>query len=97
LDKTNQGSSIRLQTVAQLLADLGVATRHSQPPPTKDIPLLGSQLKNLKYRQEFLARFDYIEDTRVFCRNFPIEYNIEHYYSGIGLMIPQTFHNGRTG
>jgi transposase InsO family protein len=46
-----------LQTVAFLLADLGVTMTHSRPHVSNDNPYSESQFRTLKYRPEFPARF----------------------------------------
>jgi len=90
----DRGSSMTSKPVAFLLADLGVAKTHSRPYTSTDNPYSEAQFKTLKYRPGFPARFDSIEQARVFCREFFAWYNHQHRHSGIGLMTPATVHHG---
>jgi putative transposase len=74
----DRGSSMKSRTVAQLLADLGVAKSHSRPHVSDDNPYSESQFKTMKYSPEFPDRFGSIEDGRAFCRHFFPWYNDEH-------------------
>ena len=53
----DRGTSMTSQTVAQLLAALGVVKSHSRPQVSNDNPFSESQFKTLKYRPEFPQRF----------------------------------------
>lgn len=91
----DRGSSMKSKTVAQLLADLGVAKSHSRPHVSDDNPYSESQFKTLKYSPEFPDRFGSIEDARAFCRRFFPWYNDAHHHTGIGLLTPAVVHFGR--
>ncbi len=91
----DRGSSMKSKTVAQLLADLGVAKSHSRPHVSDDNPYSESQFKTMKYSPEFPDRFGSIEDGRAFCRSFFPWYNDEHHHTGIGLLTPAMVHFGR--
>ena len=91
----DRGSAMRSKPVAFLLADLGVTKTHSRPYTSTDNPYSEAQFKTLKYRPEFPARFDSIEQARAFCREFFDWYNHDHRHSGIGLMTPAAVHHGR--
>ena len=91
----DRGSSMKSKTVAQLLADLGVAKSHSRPHVSDDNPYSESQFKTMKYSPEFPDRFGSIEDSRAFCRRFFPWYNDEHHHTGIGLLTPAMLHFGR--
>lgn len=90
----DRGSSMTSKPVAFLLADLGVLRSHNRPYTSTDNPYSESQFKTLKYRPGFPARFDSIEHSRAFSREFFPWYNREHRHSGIGLMTPATIHYG---
>lgn len=90
----DRGSSMRSNTVALLLADLGVTKTHSRPHVSNDNPFSESQFKTMKYMPEFPGRFGSIQDSRVFCRSFFDYYNLEHRHSGIALMTPKALHYG---
>ena len=90
----DRGGPMRSKPVAFLLADLGVTKTHSRPYTSTDNPYSEAQFKTLKYRPEFPARFDSIEQARAFCRDFFHWYN-HHHHSGVGLMTPAAVHHGR--
>ena len=91
----DRGTSMRSKPVALLLADLGVTKSHSRPHVSDDNPYSESQFKTLKYRPDFPARFDSIEQARAFCQIFFAWYNDEHRHSGIGYMTPAAMHSGQ--
>jgi len=90
----DRGAPQRARPVAFLLADLGITKTHSRPYTSTDNPYSESNFKTLKYRPEFLARFDSIEHAREHCRAFFGWYNHTHRHSGIGLMTPAAVHHG---
>ena len=90
----DRGSSMRSQTVAQLLADLGITKTHSRPHVSNDNPYSESVFKTLKYRPEFPDRFGSIEQGRAFCDPFFHWYNYEHRHSGIAMLTPASVHYG---
>jgi putative transposase len=91
----DRGTSMRSKPVAMLLADLSVTKSHSRPHVSDDNPYSESQFKTLKYRPDFPARFDSIEQARAFCQIFFAWYNDEHRHSGIGYMTPAAMHRGQ--
>ena len=91
----DRGTSMTSQTVAQLLATLGVVKSHSRPQVSNDNPFSESQFKTLKYQPEFPQRFASHEHGLTFCREFFPWYNDEHHHWGLGLMTPATVHTGR--
>jgi putative transposase len=92
----DRGPAMRSQTVAQLLATLGVDQSHSRPHVSNDNPFSESQFKTLKYRPEFPERFASFDLAHSFCNEFFPWYNDEHYHSGLGLLTPAMVHSGRT-
>ena len=92
---SDRGPSMASQSVAQMLASLGVVKSHSRPHVSNDNPFSESQFKTMKYRPEFPGRFGGYEDAICFCRSFFQWYNDEHYHSGIGLLTPAMLHYGR--
>ena len=90
----DRGGPMRSKPVAFLLADLGVTKTHSRPYTSSDNPYSESNFKTLKYRPEFPARFDNIEQAREHCRAFVDCYNHQHRHTGIGLMTPAAIHYG---
>jgi putative transposase len=91
---SDRGPSMTSQTVAQMLASLGVVKSHSRPHVSNDNPFSESQFKTMKYRGEYPDRFGGYEDALSFCRPFFKWYNDEHYHTGIGLLTPAMLHYG---
>ena len=60
---SDRGPSMRSQTVAQLLATLGITKSHSRPHVSDDNPFSESQFKTMKYQPEFPDRFTGIEQS----------------------------------
>ena len=89
---SDRGPAMRSQTVAQLLATLGITKSHSRPHVSDDNPFSESQFKTLKYRPEFPARFASHEHALEFCGGFFHWQNHEHHHWGLGLLPPATVH-----
>ena len=92
---SDRGPSMRSQSVAQLLATLGVTKSHSRPHVSNDNPFSESHFKTLKYRPEFPDRFDSQEHGLGFCRTFFPWYNDEHHHWGLALLTPAAVHFGQ--
>lgn len=92
---SDRGPAMRSQTVAQLLATLGITKSHSRPHVSNDNPFSESQFKTLKYRPEFPDRFASYEHALEFCGKFFRWQNHEHHHWGLGLLTPATVHHGR--
>jgi putative transposase len=92
---SDRGPAMRSQTVAQMLATLGVVKSHSRPHVSNDNPYSESQFKTLKYRPEFPNRFDSFDHAKSFCEEFFQWQNHEHHHWGLGLLTPATVHHGQ--
>lgn len=92
---SDRGPAMASQTVAQLLASLGVVKSHSRPHVSNDNPFSESQFKTLKYMPEFPDRFGSHAHALSYCREFFQWYNEEHYHTGIALLTPSTMHHGK--
>jgi putative transposase len=93
---SDRGPSMKSQTVAQLLAALGIIKSHSRPHVSNDNPFSESQFKTLKYRPEFPDRFASYDEARAFCVKFFPWYNDEHYHSGLQMFTPASVHYCQT-
>jgi len=91
----DRGSSMRSNTVALLMAELGVTKTHSRPYVSNDNPYSESQFKTMKYRPNFPERFGCFQDARGFCGEFFPWYNNEHHHSGLGFLTALEVHLGR--
>ena len=94
---SDRGPSMKSQTVAQLLAALGIIKSQSRPHVSNDNPFSESQFKTLKYRPEFPERFLSYDEGRAFCVGFFAWYNDEHYHSGLRMLTPASVHYGQAG
>jgi transposase InsO family protein len=74
---------MRSQTVAQLLATLGVTKSHSRPHVSDDNPFSESQFKTLKYCPQFPDRFTCYDHALDFCVSFFHWQNFEHHHWGL--------------
>jgi len=92
---SDRGPSMRSQTVAQLLATLGITKSHGRPHVSDDNPFSESQFKTLKYRPEFPDRFDSFEQAMDFCGEFFHWQNHKHHHWGLGLLTPVVVHRGQ--
>ena len=92
---SDRGPSMTSQTVAQLLAALGVVKSHSRPHVSNDNPFSESQFKTLKYRPDFPDRFASFEHGHGFCVPFFDWYNNQHYHAGLALLTPAMVHHGQ--
>jgi len=91
---SDRGSAMRSKTVAQLLADLGVAKSHSRPYTANDNPYSEAQFKTMKYRPGYPDRFGSFASAQDWARDFFHWYNHEHHHTGLGLMTPAMVHHG---
>ncbi|WP_082105847.1 IS3 family transposase [Mycobacterium sp. UM_Kg27] len=84
----DRGTSMTSNSVAALLAELGVTRSHSRPKVSNDNPYSEAWFKTLKYAPTFPDRFESIHHARDFMETFVAWYNHEHRHSGIGLHTP---------
>jgi putative transposase len=91
----DRGSAMAAKTLAQLLIDLGVSKSHARPHTPNDNPYSEAQFKTMKYRPDYPARFNSMEEARRWARAFFHWYNNEHHHSGLGLMTPAAVHYGQ--
>lgn len=91
---SDRGSAMTSQTVAHLMAELGITKSLSRPRVSNDNCYSESQFKTLKYFATFPKNFGSIQHARAFLRDFFQYYNYEHKHSGIAYMTPDTVHSG---
>ncbi len=91
----DRGSPMTALTMAQLLANLGVADSRSRPHVSNDNPFSESQFKTLKYRPDFPDRLDTMPAWRAYLVPFFHWYNDEHRHAGIALLTPRDVHVGQ--
>lgn len=91
---SDRGPAMKSQTVAQLLAALGVVKSHSRPSISNDNPFSESQFKTFKYQPDFPNRFASFDEALAYCYEFFNWYNNHHYHSGLNMLTPASVHFG---
>ena len=91
----DRGGPMIAGDIAELLNGLGVSKSHSRPRVSNDNPYSEAQLKTLKYRPDYPARFESIDAARAWSRDFFAWYNYTHYHSSIAYLRPADLHAGR--
>jgi putative transposase len=91
---SDRGPAMKSQTVAQLLAALGVIKSHSRPSISNDNPFSESQFKTFKYQPDFPDRFASYDEALAYCTEFFSWYNDQHYHSGLNMLTPVSVHYG---
>ena len=94
---SDRGAQMTSTTLAELLEDLGVTRSLSRPRVSNDNPFSEANFKTAKYRPDYPARFDNIDQARAWMRRFAHWYNHVHYHSGIGHLHPADVHHGTAG
>ncbi len=90
----DNGPSMKSQSVAQLLAHLGVIKSHTRPYQSNDNPFSESQFKTMKYCPTFPTRFPLLENAEQFCLHYFNWYNTKHDHSNICWLTPESVHYG---
>jgi len=93
----DHGSAMTAQSLAFLLANLGVSKTHSRPHVSNDNPYSEAQFKTLKYGPTYPGCFGSLADARQWGQGFFTWYNNEHHHIGLGLFTPADVHYGRVG
>jgi putative transposase len=91
---SDRGPAMKSQTVAQLLAALGVIKSQSRPRISNDNPFSESQFKTFKYQPDFPDRFASYDEALAYCTRFFPWYNEHHYHSGLNMLTPASVHYG---
>jgi putative transposase len=90
----DRGTAATSNTVADMLAALGVRRSFSRPRVSDDNPFSESFFKHVKYCPTFPARFASYDDARAFCQRFFAWYNNHHHHSGLAFFTPSAVHHG---
>jgi transposase InsO family protein len=91
----DRGAPMRSQTVADMMADLGITRSHSRPSVSNDNPYSEAQFKTMKYGPTYPDRFASLLEAERWVQTFVTWYNTEHRHSGIGFLTPQMLHTGQ--
>lgn len=91
---SDNGPIQRSNVVSECFSELGITSSHSRPHVSNDNPYSESLFKTAKYRPEYPAAFETIEQARAWADETFTHYNYEHYHSGIGMLTPASVHFG---
>ena len=85
---SDRGSSMKSDTLAQLLASLGVSRSFNRPHVSNDNPFIEAQFKTLKYQPDYPGTFESEVHARDYLSDFFSWHNDDHYHSGLALFTP---------
>lgn len=91
----DRGSSMKSDTLAQLLASLGIGQSFSRPHVSDDNPFSESGFKTLKYQPDYPGFFASLLHARAWLSTFFGWHNDEHQHSGLALFTPAEVFFGR--
>ena len=91
---SDRGAQMTSHTIGELLESLGVTRSLSRPRTSNDNAFSEANFKTVKYRPDYPARFDSVDQARSWMRRFVHWYNHVHYHSAIGGLHPADVHDG---
>jgi len=92
---SDRGSAMKSDTLAQLLASLGVHSSFSRPHVSDDNAFSEAQFKTLKYQPDYPGKFDSELHARGWLQPFFGWHNDEHHHSGLAFFTPAEVFFGR--
>jgi transposase InsO family protein len=92
---SDRGSAMKSDTLAQLLATLGVTQSFSRPHVSDDNAFSEAQFKTLKYQPDYPGRFSGVLHARGWLEPFFAWHNDDHQHSGLALFTPAEVFFGR--
>lgn len=91
---SDRGAQMTSGTLTELYDTLGIRRSLSRPRVSNDNPHAEAGFKTLKYRPDWPARFETVDEAIAHCEQFFAWYNDEHHHTGIGLLTPTDRHAG---
>jgi transposase InsO family protein len=92
---SDRGSAMKSDTLAQLLATLGVQRSFSRPHVSDDNAFSEAQFKTLKYQPDYPGRFTGELHARGWLEPFFGWHNDDHHHSNLALFTPADVFHGR--
>jgi putative transposase len=92
---SDRGAAMKSDTLAQLLATLGIDQSFSRPHVSDDNAFSEAQFKTLKYQPDYPGRFASVLQARAWLAVFFGWHNDEHHHSGLALFTPADVYFGR--
>jgi putative transposase len=94
---SDRGAAMKSDTLARLLAALGIDQSFSRPRVSDDNPFQESHFKTMKYQPDYPGRFSGLLHARGWLQDFIGWHNDEHQHSGLALFTPADVFFGRVG
>ncbi len=94
---SDRGAAMKSDTLARLLAALGIDQSFSRPRVSDDNPFQESHFKTMKYQPDYPGRFSGLFHARGWLQDFIGWHNDEHQHSGLALFTPADVFFGRVG
>lgn len=85
---SDRGAAMKSDTLAQLLASLGVDQSFSRPRVSNDNPFQESHFKTMKYQPDYPGHFTSVLHARAWLQDFFGWHNDHHHHSGLALYTP---------
>ena len=92
---SDRGSTMKSDTLAQLLDTLGASRSFSRPRVSNDNPFSEAQFKTLKYQPDYPGRFASMLHSRAWLEDFFDWHNERHHHAGLALFTPADVFHGR--
>jgi putative transposase len=94
---SDRGSTMKSDTLAQLLDTLGVSRSFSRPRVSNDNPFSEAGFKTMKYQPDYPGRFAGDLHGRAWLGDFFAWSNDDHHHAGLALFTPADVFYGRVG
>jgi putative transposase len=94
---SDRGSTMKSDTLAQLLDTLGVSRSFSRPRVSNDNPFSEAGFKTMKYQPDYPGRFAGDLHGRAWLGDFFAWSNDDHHHAGLALFTPADVFHGRVG
>lgn len=92
---SDRGSTMKSDTLAQLLDSLGASRSFSRPRVSNDNPYSEAQFKTMKYQPDYPGRFAGNLHGRAWLQDFFAWHNDHHHHAGLALFTPAEVFYGR--
>jgi putative transposase len=92
---SDRGSTMKSDTLAQLLDSLGASRSFSRPRVSNDNPYSEAQFKTMKYQPDYPGRFAGDLHGRAWLQDFFAWHNDDHHHAGLALFTPAEVFYGR--
>ncbi len=92
---SDRGAAMKSDTLAQLLATLGINQSFSRPRVSDDNPFSEAQFKTMKYQPDYPGRFASVLHARAWLELFFSWHNDDHHHSGLALFTPAHVFSGQ--